>query len=395
MAPPRKKKAETSKRKEEATEADLSHVSETDEETREVKRKKKEKIQDESDAFVEDDYVEPQRSLKMKLSEIQDANKKKTASGTKGKKKEASKQKMDNSSENKLEKMQIQINNILDILNNFSTSQISTGKASGRDLASDPTQSNQGDSGDELVSETRSSSTDSESSSESEDETPLKEHLANVTGGIGGYLQPSNVPLHAFVDKKLKKKIWDLKYIEFSKLLDKEDRPRQGKFTLEISDSKIHQVKPTDESAIDFHLWDRAFAIYFSVLANNPKGISPGLIDGLLQYRLTVSEIYRNFGNWMKYDVKFRKYVQNSGQAMFGCRIPELFYQCIDKPKKSPLNNRIKSKGNFQRPCHKFNASGCDNKNCQYDHICKKCKSSSHPMSKCFSVTTKRNSNPN
>ena len=399
MAPSNKTRGKKPKKSIEIVQSDPSHVSPTDEDAEVAEKTRMTAANESEDAFDEADYDEPirisknlneeQRKKVLKTKRLKPKTKTGGITDSKQRKK---------SSEDKLKKLQLQINDMQKIINTLSHSQIDRHDR-GRKVGESAREAGQDDqensdsiseSGDSSLVEEKSCSDSDTSDSGDSLASPLKEHLEDITGGRDA-IQPSNIPLHAYIDKKLKRKIWDLKYIDFAKLLDKDERPKNNKFTFEINDSKIQKVKSFEDNFQNFQLWDKAFSVYMSVHANNPKGVSPKLIDGLLQYRITLSEIARSNGNWSKYDIKFRKYVQNIGKAVFGMRIPDLYHQCLlDKKIKQYQNQNYRVKrNNFQKFCFKFNSGNCENKNCRYEHSCQKCKAVSHGSSKCNVSTNK------
>ena len=260
MAPPKKSKGKIPKK--DGDDADVSHVSQTDDEN--PKEKEQTKKSDSNEPFHEDDYQNPTRAAKEvfhlglqgKKCDIVEKKKKLTK---KRKREETNTEAEENLK--MFKQMQAQINQIQNTLNNFSQFQNkSTGKAAEqRDLA-----------GTAQAGQTSSESSESgESSSESEDsdssqDSPLKAHLSNVAGGSNDSFDPSSISLHAFVDKRMKKKIWALKYIDLTKLLDKDERPKPNKFMFEIADSKLQKVKANEVNFQSFQLWDKAFSISIS-----------------------------------------------------------------------------------------------------------------------------------
>ena len=85
------------------------------------------------------------------------------------------------------------------------------------------------------TSDTTSSTESSDSSESQEDsdapESPILQHLSNVSGG-SSFQTSLDVPLHSFVDKKIKKKVWKFKFIELASLLDKEEQNKKGQMVI-------------------------------------------------------------------------------------------------------------------------------------------------------------------
>ena len=241
------------------------------------------------------------------------------------------------------------------------------------------------------TSDTTSSTESSDSSESQEDsdapESPILQHLSNVSGG-SSFQTSLDVPLHSFVDKKIKKKVWKFKFIELASLLDKEEQPKKGKWSLEIMDSTVQKVFSNEHNQIQsWNRWDKAFNIFISIHLNNPKLKSVQLIDSLLSYRQTILEIMRQGGNWSSYDRKFRKYISNLKRPIFGQRMPDLFMQCLNDKQKSNFQTKSKPQRfqNYQKKgfCIKFNKFQCFDKSCKYLHACTECKSMQHGAAKC------------
>ena len=249
MAPQKKsKKSETAN--EEKEEAAISHVSQTDSEGEEpVKTSKTNQAEESDDLFNQEDYMEPRRSLKKFAQKPIPTGGQKTKK-RKSKDKRTVKKKLvkANPKIKQIEQLRQQLKQMQKSIDELSFPQnASEGRAEQQDLVGDVAAESDmsGSETNDVNSDSGDSSSESGDSSDSNEEYPLREHLANIAGGSD--LMPSNIPLHAFVDLKTKKKIWDLKFIDFSKLLDKEDRPKQNKVTLEFSDAKFQRVRSNEE----------------------------------------------------------------------------------------------------------------------------------------------------
>ena len=81
-----------------------------------------------------------------------------------------------------------------------------------------------------------------------EPDVSLISHVNNIAGEdkftIEAYY-PSNLPLHAFVELKVKQEIWDHKYVDFASLLPRDERPKNLdkwiiQFTKDSIDTKIN-----------------------------------------------------------------------------------------------------------------------------------------------------------
>ena len=223
-------------------------------------------------------------------------------------------------------------------------------------------------------------SEDSEEGAES-DSSSGESDVSESGGHQGDSYYPKSLPLHTWVGKSLKKKIWDLKYVDFSKLLDKEERPKNNR-TLELIRGKLMEVDK-GESRYNFRLWDKAFMVYLSIHAANPKGY-PGITTGdlvnrLLCYRETIISLMTRGYNWARYDRKFRVYIEGTKEPLFQYRMHDLAESCVRTMERRemdrPKNNRFqKSKGQYGPGSGADNAKLCfdfQKGNCRFGNACK------------------------
>ena len=125
-------------------------------------------------------------------------------------------------------------------------------------------------------SESEQSDTDERSSETDSCDLPegtgaVLKHLSNIAGGsLTGSYVPSSLPLGSFVEKKYKRKIWAHKYIDFTKLLDVDERPKKNSFQLEVVQGRIQKSKRLNEIT-SFKQWDNSFMVFLSVHASNPR----------------------------------------------------------------------------------------------------------------------------
>ena len=145
-----------------------------------------------------------------------------------------------------------------------------------RKYMEDIKEARESDSEESVGWEERRSETDSEDSSEdSSEESDDGDQSGGVT--VGSYF-PSSLPLHTWVGKAMKKKVWSLKYVDFQKFLDKEERQKSTK-TFEIVRGKLAEVEGEISDIRNFRKWDKAFMSFLSIHAANPRRIS-GLFRG-------------------------------------------------------------------------------------------------------------------
>ena len=97
---------------------------------------------------------------------------------------------------------------------------------------------------------------------------------------------PSNLPLHAFVELKTKQDIWAHKYVDFSVLLPRDERPKNlDKWIIQITNDSIDTKTTNDNLITNFTLWDKAYHIFLSIHSANPMENNSRLISDLLSYR--------------------------------------------------------------------------------------------------------------
>ena len=187
-----------------------------------------------------------------------------------------------------------------------------------------------------------------------------------------------------FVDLKIKQDIWNHKYVDFSSLLPRDERPKQTeKWVIQITNESIETKTSDDNLLTNFALWDRAFHIFLSIHTDNPLGSDPRLLRDLLCYRETILDINRRNGNFAKYDHLFRRYIQNSGSRSYNVRLSDLYEKCVHQ---SRVNQNLDTKRNQTSNipfCRKFQNGGCSKPNCQYMHRCEKCRYRSHGSRYC------------
>ena len=229
---------------------------------------------------------------------------------------------------------------------------------------------------------------------EGETNTPLAQHLNQLTGGEHQMEhRPRSIPFHVFVETKVKKQIWKHKFIEFSKLLDKDEQPKEkGEWSIEVHEDKIRRVSKNEENLIqNLYLWDKAFFTFLSVHTVNPKGCSAELINNLLCYRQTIHDLSRNGGNWKKYDRKYRLYVHNSGDTNYNLKLHDLYDQCNRYTAGQKLASTGAKRGNWNNAgknqslrCHAFNKGTCFRRDCRYAHACDTCRRPGHGAFNCY-----------
>lgn len=196
--------------------------------------------------------------------------------------------------------------------------------------------------------------------------------------------QSASLPLHSFIPMKIKEKIWNLEFIDFSTAFnDEEDTERKITLSFDTSGSTKLIQKPK-RKFITIEQWTDCFAKFSSVIRIK----HPELADQLAQYSSVVRSIARSRGNWHFYDTQFRKLKQNV-DIPWDVIQHELYFKALNQ-RQPPFRS---GQGSAQKPsaqvksCNKFNSGEhCDG--CDYPHVCRIC-GGKHPRFKCY----KRNQN--
>ncbi|MEW8547282.1 MAG: hypothetical protein AB2693_27560 [Candidatus Thiodiazotropha sp.] len=197
--------------------------------------------------------------------------------------------------------------------------------------------------------------------------------------------QSASLPLHSFIPMKIKEKIWNSEFLDFSTAFnDPEDTEKTISLSFDSSGGTKFVQKPK-RKFITIEQWTDYFAKFSSVLRIK----HPELADSLAQYSATVRSIAKSRGNWHFYDTQFRKLKQNV-DIPWDVIQHELYFKALNQ-KQLPFRS---GQGSAQKPfaqvksCNKFNSGEhCDG--CEYPHICRLC-GGKHPRFRCY----KRNQTP-
>ena len=243
--------------------------------------------------------------------------------------------------------------------------------------------------------ESSEDSKDSSDESENENEEAAM-HVSKITGGDkhAGVYTPCSLPLGSFINSKIKQKIWNNKYIDFIKLLDKEARPAKGSISLEIKGGRVQKAKENKESLQNFKLWDEAFQVFMAIHASNPtpKVEIGEIINRLICYRKTIQEMANQGHDWAKYDRKFRMYLEGQGDPAFNIRVMDLYEQCRKSNwggnNNTEYKNRNRWEGNTQFKkgealCYRYQEGECTYKSCKFTHKCRVCLQFGHGSNRC------------
>lgn len=196
--------------------------------------------------------------------------------------------------------------------------------------------------------------------------------------------QSASLPMHSFIPMKVKEKIWNSEFIDFSTAFN-DDEDTEKKITLSFDASgSTKLIQKPKRKFITIEQWTDCFAKFSSVIRIK----HPELADQLAQYSSVVRGIARCRGNWHFYDTQFRKLKQNV-DIPWDVIQHELYFKALNQ-RQQPFRS---GQGSAQKPsaqvksCNKFNSGEhCDG--CDYPHVCRIC-GGKHPRFKCY----KRNQN--
>ena len=104
-------------------------------------------------------------------------------------------------------------------------------------------------------------------------------HVNRISGEDNFNLEsyfPSSLPIHSFVDLKIKQLVWTNQYVDFTQLLPRDERPKNAdQWIIQITKDSI-DTKTSHDNLISYYpLWDKAFHIFLSIHAANPSGLEP------------------------------------------------------------------------------------------------------------------------
>ena len=198
-------------------------------------------------------------------------------------------------------------------------------------------------------------------------------------------------PIHAQISMKLRQKIWAGEYIDFSLLLNKEDRNVQlGTFD---TGEEVPQLvwRQTKQKQLSLNEWTDGFHLFMSlILVKEPNEAS-----NLLKYNNLVRGIAQEGGDWRYYDESFRRMKASEALAWDEVDTIALNFatsrgarnQNKGNSNQSVGNRPFRGRGRGNRPtikrgfCFKFNR-GQPCGGCAYKHMCSIC-SGSHAQPQC------------
>jgi len=202
------------------------------------------------------------------------------------------------------------------------------------------------------------------------------------------FTSPS-LPIDSRVSEKLRSKIWNNEFFDFSELLSNpvfEDR-----YQLTLSNSSTEKlpslcVAPVSRAKkhLSIETWLSCFHIFVGVYTSRFPHEAPAL----MKYGEVVQDLAVRGGNWKFYDDNFR-FLRQAQPASFpwGVIHWELWMRAQHSVKKqttTAILGRAKpqDRGTPKGYCFKFHRGMECVANCAFKHLCYKCEGS-HPVSRC------------
>lgn len=222
------------------------------------------------------------------------------------------------------------------------------------------------------------SSDDSSSSSSGESFNPRHAEIAFVSGLNTGERIPD----------KIKKLIYEGKYVDFTDLVCPEPDIAGPKDSSNLADSLRAALfsLPKKRKVLTQLEWLRAFDIFLVVHCQRfPKDFS-----SLVTYSTRIKILMEKEADWRTYDAQFRK-----DRAISKCSWTviredlksDALLSRFSLPKPSPRSSSHLLKPGF---CYRYNTPGgrCEKESsCTYSHTCTKCRGK-HPVYQCYQLKT-------
>ncbi|XP_062601565.1 uncharacterized protein LOC134263260 [Saccostrea cucullata] len=198
-----------------------------------------------------------------------------------------------------------------------------------------------------------------------------------------------STPISSQVDSKLKNKIWQNKYIDFAKLIPKDDFSRDKSVHLQsMGKSEFKFVTSKSKTAIkSIDQWTTAFLKFLAIYSEK----FPNLVPAVIKHGEIVRELAsRRTGlAWLSYDRQVRKDIE-SMSIPWGQLHYEYWVMATTSRQSNYGNQTHNFRGRYhfqnkggaykgkripQGYCYAFHKTGhCASQNCQYKHLCPQCR---------------------
>ena len=180
--------------------------------------------------------------------------------------------------------------------------------------------------------------------------------------------------LDSHIDDAMKKKIWALEYIDFSKLLVKNRASREEDQCLEIvSRNGMTFLSPVfDREHLQINSygkWEQAFRVFSNVLTTKFPGKSPEL----LQYNHTIHSAASSYvwENVYAYDREFRRHIARYPTRAWNVILQQAWTMLLKDRLKNDHGMFKKGGKSKKEFCKRFNKGRCTfGPSCIFEHRC-------------------------
>ena len=198
-----------------------------------------------------------------------------------------------------------------------------------------------------------------------------------------------SLPIDARISEKLRAKIWNNEYFEFSALLSNPFFEDRYQVTITNSDKeKIPSLCLEPVSKAKKHLSIESWLSCFHVFVGVYTSRCPHEAPALMKYGEVVQDLAARGGNWKFYDENFR-FLRQTQPASFpwGVIHWELWMRAQHSFKKqtNPAGQgraKQQDQGIPKGYCFKFHRGVACDAGCAFKHLCYKCERP-HPVSRC------------
>ena len=214
------------------------------------------------------------------------------------------------------------------------------------------------------------------------------------------FFSSPSLPIDARVSDKLRTKIWNNEYFDFSALLSNPVFEDRYQVTITNSDKeKIPSLCLEPVSKAKKHLSIETWLSCFHVFVGVYTSRCPHEAPALMKYGEVVQDLAARGGNWKFYDENFR-FLRQARPASFpwGVIHWELWMRAqhsLKKPTNPAGQGRAKQQdqGTPKGYCFKFHRGVACDAGCAFKHLCYKCEGP-HPIGRCnFRGQSKPSSN--
>ena len=212
---------------------------------------------------------------------------------------------------------------------------------------------------------------------------PILPPRVNAPTALSSY----NLHLSALVTDKLKNKIWNNEFVEFSNL--NMHFTQQEEVSVQVAGTNISINKPKEMKQLSIGQWLTAFHTFMDVYIQR----YPDDMSGLLYYCNLIRDLDRAYGvaAFHFYDRTFRAHRQ-SQPLPWGVMHTELWVKAATVNATAVVKANAPTK--IGKHCINFNKiNGCSYRNCRFLHICSHC-GKKHPKTQCYALRNFNHTSP-